>query len=40
VKTLGDQIEIRLHDNGNGISLDIREKIFGSFYTNFSTLQL
>jgi len=27
-KNLGNQIEIRIRDNGNGIPLDIREKIF------------
>ena len=30
-KTLGDKIESRIRDNGNGIPVDIREKIFQSF---------
>ncbi len=32
-KTLGDTIEIRIRDNGNGIPKDIREKIFNPFFT-------
>ena len=32
-KNLGDQIEIRIRDNGNGIPPDIRDKIFNPFFT-------
>ncbi len=32
-KNLGSQIEIRIRDNGNGISQDIRDKIFHPFFT-------
>jgi signal transduction histidine kinase len=29
----GGKIEIRIRDNGNGIPLDIRKKIFNPFFT-------
>ncbi len=32
-KNLGDNVEIRIRDNGNGIPKDIREKIFNPFFT-------
>jgi signal transduction histidine kinase/ligand-binding sensor domain-containing protein len=32
-KNLGNAIEIRIRDNGNGIPADIREKIFNPFFT-------
>ena len=32
-KNLGDQIEIRVRDNGTGIPPDVREKIFEPFFT-------
>ncbi|MDZ7364504.1 MAG: ATP-binding protein [candidate division KSB1 bacterium] len=38
-KNLGDQIEIRIRDNGNGIPKDIREKIFNPFFTTKPTGQ-
>ncbi len=38
-KNFGDKIEIRIHDNGNGIPPDIREKIFNPFFTTKPTGQ-
>jgi len=38
-KNLGDTIEIRIRDNGNGIPIDIREKIFNPFFTTKPTGQ-
>jgi predicted ATPase/signal transduction histidine kinase len=38
-QNLGDKIEIRIRDNGNGIPLDIREKIFNPFFTTKPTGQ-
>ena len=38
-KSLGDKIEIRVRDNGNGIPSDIREKIFNPFFTTKLTGQ-
>jgi signal transduction histidine kinase len=38
-KNLGDKVEIRISDNGNGIPLDIREKIFNPFFTTKPTGQ-
>jgi signal transduction histidine kinase len=38
-KNLGDKIEIRIRDNGNGIPPDIREKIFNPFFTTKPTGQ-
>jgi signal transduction histidine kinase len=32
-KNLGDKIEIRIRDNGNGIPPEIRDKIFNPFFT-------
>ncbi len=38
-KNLGDKIEIRIRDNGNGIPQDVREKIFNPFFTTKPTGQ-
>jgi signal transduction histidine kinase len=38
-KNLGEKIEIRIRDNGNGIPPDIREKIFNPFFTTKPTGQ-
>ncbi len=38
-KNLGDKIEIRIRDNGNGIPTEIREKIFNPFFTTKPTGQ-
>ena len=32
-KNLGDQVEIRIRDNGTGIPKDVREKMFNPFFT-------
>jgi len=32
-RNLGDRVEIRIRDNGSGISPDVREKIFNPFFT-------
>jgi GAF domain-containing protein len=32
-KNLGDSVEIRIRDNGNGIPPEVREKIFNPFFT-------
>ena len=32
-KNLGDRVEIRIRDNGTGISPEVREKIFNPFFT-------
>jgi signal transduction histidine kinase len=38
-QNLGDKIEIRIRDNGNGIPAEIREKIFTPFFTTKPTGQ-
>jgi len=38
-KNLGDKVEIRIRDNGNGIPTEIREKIFNPFFTTKPTGQ-
>jgi len=32
-RSLGDQIEVRIRDNGNGIPSAIKEKLFTPFFT-------
>ena len=32
-KNLGDRVEIRIHDNGNGMTPDVKEKMFNPFFT-------
>jgi two-component system, NtrC family, sensor kinase len=32
-RSLGDQVEIRIHDNGTGISPEVKEKMFNPFFT-------
>jgi signal transduction histidine kinase len=32
-KNLGDSVEIRIRDNGTGIPLEVKEKIFNPFFT-------
>ena len=32
-RNLGDRVEIRIRDNGNGISPDVKEKMFNPFFT-------
>jgi two-component system, NtrC family, sensor kinase len=32
-KSLGDQVEIRIRDNGAGIPPEVREKMFNPFFT-------
>jgi signal transduction histidine kinase len=32
-KNLGNQVEIRIRDNGTGIPSEVREKIFNPFFT-------
>ena len=32
-KSLGDRVEIRIRDNGTGISPEVREKMFNPFFT-------
>ncbi len=38
-RTLSDKVEIRVHDNGNGIPEEIRDKIFQPFFTTKPTGQ-
>jgi signal transduction histidine kinase/heme exporter protein D len=38
-QNLGDKVEIRIRDNGNGIPPEIREKIFNPFFTTKPTGQ-
>jgi signal transduction histidine kinase len=33
-KNLGDKVEIRIRDNGTGISPEVKEKMFNPFFTN------
>jgi two-component system NtrC family sensor kinase len=32
-KNLGDRVEIRIRDNGTGMPLEVKEKIFNPFFT-------
>jgi signal transduction histidine kinase len=32
-RDLGDRVEIRIRDNGNGIPPDVRDKMFNPFFT-------
>ena len=32
-RNLGDRVEIRIRDNGTGISLEVKEKMFNPFFT-------
>jgi signal transduction histidine kinase len=32
-KNLGNSVEIRIHDNGTGILIDVKEKMFNPFFT-------
>src|SRR5262245_51149141 len=32
-KSLGDRVEIRIRDNGTGISPEVKEKMFNPFFT-------
>ena len=32
-RDLGNQVEIRIRDNGTGIPLEVKEKIFNPFFT-------
>ena len=36
-RNLGDQVEIRMRDNGTGISAEVKEKIFNPFFTTKPT---
>lgn len=36
-KRSGDKVEIRIKDNGNGISPNVKEKIFQPFFTTKPT---
>jgi signal transduction histidine kinase len=36
-KSLGDRVEIRIRDNGSGISADVKEKMFDPFFTTKPT---
>ena len=33
MKNLGDRVEITIRDNGSGITLEVREKMFNPFFT-------
>ena len=36
-KNLGDRVEVRIHDNGTGMTPDIKEKMFNPFFTTKPT---
>src|SRR5262245_60988733 len=36
-KNLGDRVEIRIHDNGTGMTPDVKEKMFEPFFTTKPT---
>jgi two-component system NtrC family sensor kinase len=36
-KNLGDRVEIRVRDNGTGITADVKEKMFEPFFTTKPT---
>jgi signal transduction histidine kinase len=36
-KTLGDRVEIRIRDNGTGMTPDVKEKMFNPFFTTKPT---
>jgi signal transduction histidine kinase len=36
-KNLGDRVEIRIHDNGTGITAEVKEKMFEPFFTTKPT---
>src|SRR5262245_41911780 len=36
-KNLGDRVEIRIHDNGTGMTPDVKEKMFNPFFTTKPT---
>jgi two-component system, NtrC family, sensor kinase len=36
-KNLGDRVEINIHDNGTGISPEVKEKMFNPFFTTKPT---
>jgi GAF domain-containing protein len=36
-KTLGDRVEIRIRDNGTGMTADVKEKMFNPFFTTKPT---
>src|SRR5262245_1045311 len=38
-KNLGDRVEIRIHDNGTGMTPDVKEKMFNPFFTTKPTGQ-
>ena len=36
-KSLGDRVEIRIRDNGTGMTADVKEKMFNPFFTTKPT---
>ena len=36
-KSLGDRVEVRIHDNGTGMTPDVKEKMFNPFFTTKPT---